>query len=244
MVPLLRGRFRARLADGDDDIRRAQKLRWQAFRAGQGDGSDADRFDPLCRHVLIEEDVGRRLVATFRLMTFPDGAGIERGYAAQFYDLSPLAAYPGAMAEMGRFCLAPDCRELDVLRIAWAAVTRFVDMHGIGMVFGCASFPGMDAGAYTDTFAMLSDRYLAPLEWRPGAKGVETVGLSACGPSYDALVASRAMPSLLRSYLAMGGWVGDHVVIDRDLQTLHVFTGLETERVPGGRTNALRRLAG
>ena len=30
----------------------------------------------------------------------------------------------------------------------------------------------------------------------------------------------------------MGGWVGGHVVTDPDLQTLHVFTGLEVVRVP------------
>jgi L-ornithine Nalpha-acyltransferase len=48
------------------------------------------------------------------------------------------------------------------------------------------------------------------------------------------------MPPLLRTYLAMGGWVSDHAVVDRDLNTLHVFTGLEIRAIPPARARLLR----
>ena len=54
----------------------------------------------------------------------------------------------------------------------------------------------------------------------------------------------RHMPPLLRTYLGMGGWVSDHAVIDRDLDTLHVFTGVEVGAIPDRRKRALRALAG
>jgi hypothetical protein len=38
----------------------------------------------------------------------------------------------------------------------------------------------------------------------------------------------------------MGGWVSDHAVVDIDLDTLHVFTGLEIGRVPKARARLLR----
>jgi hypothetical protein len=41
----------------------------------------------------------------------------------------------------------------------------------------------------------------------------------------------------------MGGWVSDHAVVDADLDTLHVFTGLEIRAVPPGRARLLRALA-
>ena len=50
------------------------------------------------------------------------------------------------------------------------------------------------------------------------------------------------MPPLLRTYLVMGGWVSDHAVIDTDLNTLHVFTGIEIARVPSKRAKLLRAL--
>ena len=52
------------------------------------------------------------------------------------------------------------------------------------------------------------------------------------------------MPPLLRSYLVMGGWVSDHAVVDNDLNTLHVFTGLEISAIPPGRARLLRAAAG
>ena len=52
------------------------------------------------------------------------------------------------------------------------------------------------------------------------------------------------MPPLLRSYLAMGGWVSDHAVVDAHLGTLHVFTGLEINVIPPARKKLLRAIAG
>jgi putative hemolysin len=52
--------------------------------------------------------------------------------------------------------------------------------------------------------------------------------------------AMATLPPLLRSYLMLGGWVSDHAVIDQDLNTLHVFTGLEIAAVPPARARLLR----
>ena len=38
----------------------------------------------------------------------------------------------------------------------------------------------------------------------------------------------------------MGGWVSDHAVVDNDLGTLHVFTGVEISRIPAARARLLR----
>lgn len=47
--------------------------------------------------------------------------------------------------------------------------------------------------------------------------------------------AMAELPPLLRTYLMMGGWVSDHAVVDRHLNTLHVFTGLEIRAIPPAR---------
>ena len=63
-------------------------------------------------------------------------------------------------------------------------------------------------------------------------------------PAGDARAALRLIPPLLRTYLSMGGWVSDHAVIDRQMNTLHVFTGVETAAIPAARARALRAIAG
>ena len=58
----------------------------------------------------------------------------------------------------------------------------------------------------------------------------------------DLKKAMQRMPPLLRSYLMMGGWVSDHAVVDHEMNTLHVFTGLEIGAIPIARKRLLRAL--
>ena len=169
-MALSKGRYTARLAVTPDDLDRAQRLRWRCFVSATSEGRDADPFDALCRHVLIEEVRGGALVACFRLLPLAGGAEIARSYSAQFYDLRALSAYPGRMIELGRFCIDPDRSDPDILRLAWGALTQVVDAEGAGMLFGCSSFTGTQAAAYLDAFAMLKDRHLAPRRWLPQVK--------------------------------------------------------------------------
>lgn len=250
MLSLGKSRFAARMADGPDDLRRSQELRHLAFiarRRGSGDpGLDADPFDAVCRHVLVEECRSGTLVASFRLLPLRAGSEIARSYSAQYYNLSALESFEGPMVEMGRFCLHPDWHDPDILRVAWAEMTRIVDETGVEMIFGCSSFEGSEASAHLDTLAMLKEAHLAPKRWLPRVKAPDVFRFAAALRRLkpDARRALRGMPPLLRTYLLMGGWVSDHAVVDRDLDTIHVFTGLEVRAIPPGRARLLRALAG
>jgi putative hemolysin len=246
MAGIFRGMYRARFATVPEDVRAAQALRFRCFRAegavAPDGGVDSDAFDARAEHVLVEETRGGRLVCCFRLLRFADGTGIAGSYSAQFYELSALAAFRGPMLEMGRFCIDPDVRDPDVLRIAWGAATAYVDRHGIELMFGCSSFAGTETDAYTDAFALLKDRHLAPKRWLPRVKApaVFRFARKLRMRRPDLKAAMRSMPPLLRTYLVMGGWVSDHAVVDNDLGTMHVFTGLEISAVPPARKRLLR----
>ena len=255
---LTRGRYDVRLAETPEDVRAAQRLRYRVFREDRGapgeaddamaeaaerDPIDADEFDAHCDHMLIEDRRTGQLVCCFRLLPLESGAEIGRSYSAQFYELSSLNDFPGKIAEMGRFCIDPDHRNADVLRMAWAAMTRYVDERGFELLCGCSSFEGNDAEAYADAFALLREKHLAPKRWLPRPKAPDVFRfaklLKLKRP--DPAKGMRLMPPLLRGYLSLGGWVSDHAVIDRDLNTLHVFTGLEVKRVPARKVKLLRQ---
>lgn len=246
MDAMTRGRFRVREAAGAQDVAAAQDLRRIAFRGAGGPGArDADAFDAGCRHVLVEEIATGALVACYRLLPLASGAAIGRSYAAQFYDLGRLQAFPGRILEMGRFCLHPDRHDPDILRAAWAMTTRIVDAEGVALLMGCSSFRGTDAAPYEDAFAALGAGHLAPGHWRPEPKAPDVYpfarALAARRP--DPRRAQVGMPPLLRSYLMLGGWVSDHAVVDTDLDTLHVFTALEVAAIPPARARSLRAVA-
>ena len=239
MHALRKGRYLARFASGAADLAAAQALRAKAFSRDQPDG---DRFDPLCDHVLIQTQENALPLCCFRLMPLKSGRDLGQSYSAQFYDLDALQSFGGAMLELGRFCVRPGLFDADILRLAFAMVTQVVDARDARLLFGCSSFAGTDPSAHADAFGLLQRDHLAPAEWAPVAKARETVPLIA--RDFERDTALRAMPPLLRSYLSMGGWVSDHAVVDRDLNTLHVFTGVQISAIPSARAETLRAVAG
>ncbi|WP_170759539.1 GNAT family N-acetyltransferase [Ruegeria lacuscaerulensis] len=234
-----KGRYRARLAQTPQDVTAAQRLRTLAFDTNL---TDRDDFDPVCAHILVEDmREGRQLVCCFRMLTMECGAEIGDSYSAQFYDLSALEGFDGRMVEMGRFCIHPDWTDPDILRVAWGAMTAYVDQNNVEMLFGCSSFAGTETSEYLDAFAMLKHRHLAPKRWLPRVKAPDVFRFAArLRRRPDSKKAMLRMPPLLRTYLTMGGWVSDHAVVDRHMNTLHVFTGLEIGAIPPARKRLLR----
>ncbi|WP_298431274.1 GNAT family N-acyltransferase [uncultured Jannaschia sp.] len=210
------GRWRVRLGE---DAEAALTLRSVAFRAG---GCDRDRFDDAARHLTIAGPDG--VAACARLTVQSDAT---EGYSAQFYDLGAFAAaFPRAL-EVGRVALAATVTDPDVPRLLLAAMAQVVIAERIGALYGCSSFPPDGAG-----MARLRGRK-APAAWRPRPTALETVALpDRPGP----------VPPLLRGWLALGAGVSDRAVIDRDLDTLHVFTALPVASIPPARAAALTGL--
>lgn len=241
-ISMRRGRFVARDVGSPRDMTALRALRAEVFPA---DRAGLDRFDPVCRHILIEEPENRSVVGGFRLLTLACGSEVNRSYSAQHYDLRALATCPGRMTEVGRFCIRSGSLDPDILRLAWAALTRIVDDDGVEMLFGCSSFPGIDATPHAEALAMLQASHVAPPRWRPRIKASKVVRFAAAddGRRVDTRRAMAAMPPLLRSYLAMGGRVSDHAVVDEEMDTLHVFTGVEMGAIPPVRRRLLRALA-
>lgn len=246
-MTLIGGRLQARLAESEADVRACQRLRFHTFYesrgvAGDGTGLDTDEFDGHCRHMMVEDSRTGDLVCCFRMMPLNNGSEISRCYSAKYYNLAALADYPGKMVEMGRFCVHLEWKDPAIIRVAWTAMTKFVDDEGVELLFGCSSFYGVDADQYMDAFALLKERHLAPSRWLPRVKApnvfrfASRLGLKR--PNMK--LALGKMPPLLRTYLVMGGWVSDHAVIDKELNTLHVFTGVEISRVPKSRARLLR----
>ncbi len=240
MPALHRGQFRARVAASPADLDAAQTLRARAFGLA---GPDADGFDARCDHLLIEDMADCAMVACCRVLPLASGAEIAQSYAAQFYDLTALAGFDAPMVELGRFCLHPERHDPNILRIAWAALTAYVDARATRLLFGCSSFRGTDAAPHAEAFALLGARHAGPARWRPRQKAARVVRFDGIAAPADAQKAWAGLPPLLRTYLAMGGWVSDHAVVDPALDTLHVFTGVELSRIPATRKRRLRMLA-
>lgn len=227
------GPYQLRFAQSAGDIVLCQQLRHRCFLGA--DGLDADVFDAAWDHLMVMS--GEAVIATVRLSLGPSALA-DQGYAAGFYDLSRLCRAGGQVLEIGRFCSDPAYWDPMIPRVVWGALTRIVDAENVGLVFGCTSFAGVDPQPYAEVFQRLALRHAAPDHLAPARRSKVAVPLTmgACTGLQS------PMPPLLRTYVAMGGWVSDHAVIDPEMNTLHVFTGLEVAKVPPARAKVLRAL--
>jgi len=230
------------LARSDQELRAVQALRADRFRADKG-LSDLDRFDPFCAHILVQRKHDHLPLAAARFRLLADVAEVENCYSAQFYDLGALAQSGLRLMEIGRICLREGQeQEADSPRALLAGLTRAAQALAVDMLVGCASFSGAQPEQHKDALRYLQARHLGPQALRPGKRG---------GGHYDLKLAAQApqpqdlrhVPALLRLYLGLGGWVSDHAVCDRDLNTLHVFTAVDVQAIPPARLRALMMLA-
>lgn len=235
------GRLQVDLVQGPAHLDAVQRLRAAQFRGGQG--SDLDRFDPHCQHLLIRDLYDGTPCAAARLRLLADPASIAASYTAQFYDLGTLASTRLRMLEIGRICIAWQRRgDPDILRALLAGLTQRAMAQRVQMLVGCASFAGASVARHAGALRHLAANHIGPEPLRPRRR-------DACATVDLARVAStdppgpRGIPPLLRMYLGMGGWVSDHAVRDPDLDTLHVFTAVETGRIPPARRRVLQALA-
>ena len=116
------------------------------------------------------------------------------------------------------------------MHVLWSALAQYIAAHEIEVLFGVASFHGTDVGAVSQPLALLHHRHLAPPELRVRAQTYQTMNLCAAG-DLDRKVATRAIPSLIKAYLRLGGVVGDGTFIDHAFNTIDVCLLLDIARM-------------
>lgn len=251
-APLVRGAWQVRLATVKDRDA-VMRLRARAFR-GDADADDRDAFDAQSLHLWVGQ-AGQGPDTTLRLRLHPQPDDVLSGYAAQYYDLTALARAPGPVLELGRLCRRqgrlmakadPRTRAsartgAEAMRLLWAGVARVALRTGAARLIGCTSFYTTDPAQLMPLLALLGARYGGPPGLRPAIKARETLTLANIAPSDPGTL--KNLPPLLRNYLMLGGWVSDHMVIDHDLGTSHVFTCVEIATMPAARKRVLTAMA-
>lgn len=254
-APVAQVGYEVHWARCEDDVRDAQRLRYQVFshemgahlpgarREDAGGALDVDFFDAHCEHVLVRlpREAGEsrgRVVGTYRLLA--PGAVDRAGdlYCATEFDLQPLANLRPRMAELGRACVHPDCRSGGVVMALWGAVMRYTLAHGIETLLGSVSVPVRGAcgwrGQETEAalgalWTWLASVHLAEPRWqiRPlRAFPVQT------WPAHGAQRLRPEVPALIKGYLACNAQVLGPPAFDEDFGTADFPMLLRVEDLP------------
>ena len=232
------------LARSEAELRAAQRLRYAVFveeLGGDGVGVDhanrleTDGFDAFADHLILRDlrrpsRDGGDVVGVYRLMTSDHAQMAGRFYSENEFDLDVLRSGPRRLLELGRSCLHRDYRGGGALMALFQGLARYVDAHALDTLFGVASFHGTDLATLRNPLSYLHHGHLAPPDMRVVSRTPEVL-TPLPEAAVDRKSAMRDTPALIKSYLKLGGVIGQGVFVDHAFNTTDVCIVLDTAKL-------------
>ena len=243
LVDIRTNSLHLRLAETLDEVEAAQALRYRIFYEGTAAKAteemaalkrDFDAFDDYCDHLLVFDrsrgDGPEAVIGTYRLMRREAAERCGRFYTEDEYDIANLLNFPGDILELGRSCIAEKFRTGPTMQLLWRGVVEYVLAHDVGLLFGCASLPGVEPDRLALQLSFLYHHHLAPPALRTWALPERYVAMNRIPPEeFSAPRVMRELPPLLKGYLRVGGFIGEGAVVDYDFGTTDGCVVVKTE---------------
>ena len=206
------GKISVSWARHQDEVRAAQRLRYQVFAVEMGAtlpitlaGHDIDLFDNYCEHLLVRDDATGEVIGTYRVLTPTQAKRAGSTYSDTEFDLTRLRSLRARMVELGRSCVHADHRTGGVILALWGALAEFMARNELDTMIGCASIPmqspGTNSGqAAASIWRQVKQTHLAPIDYHVTPRLALPV---------DRLDDSLNIepPALIRGYLRLGAKV-------------------------------------
>jgi putative hemolysin len=245
-----RPKYVARLAQSAEEVRRAQRLRFEVFNLELNEGLveshftglDVDPFDEFCDHLVVEELATGTIVGTYRLQTGQLAAANLGYYSEREFDFAPYERLRCEMIELGRACVHADHRTFNLLHLLWRGLAVYATERKARYLIGCSSLTSQDPIEGLATYRKLQP-HLATRELRTQPRAEFAVVAGGDDPGLgrsDALewpgstppATAGASSRLLRAYLAIGAKICGPPAIDREFGTIDFLTLLDLHKLP------------
>jgi L-ornithine Nalpha-acyltransferase len=245
MLAFQRNGLALRMAQGPEELRAAQRLRYLVFyeecgatpdTAAQQSRLDHDRFDSICDHLLVIEQgkstddgtglIDGRLIGTYRLLRQEIAERNGGFYSQSEFDLGPLLERHSDLRflEVGRSCVAQGFRGKPVAELLWQGIWNYVRIHRMDVMFGCASLDGTNIDELSDELSLIANAQATPDDWKVAALPQRHVSMQRKSPcEIDQRAVLRRLPTLVKAYMRLGCYIGDGAVIDRQFNTTDIL---------------------
>jgi putative hemolysin len=223
--------YAIRLARLPEEIRAAQALRFQVFNLELNEGLahsyatglDADPFDAVCDHLIVEHAATKQVVGTYRLQTGVSAAKNLGYYCQQEFRFDVFEPFRNQMVELGRACVHQQHRNLFVLGLLWKGIADYARERHCRYLVGCSSLTSQEPAAGASAYTELCRNHLADPQWRTDPL-----------PSHECLLDAMteepvSIPKLLRAYLTIGAKICGPPALDAQFKTIDFLTMLDID---------------
>src|SRR4029079_4322269 len=177
-----------RLADGAADVDAAQHLRYRVFyeelearpdAEALAPRRDADRYDPICDHLLVVRKgaaIGPdeirvkdgEIFGTYRLLRQSVAERNGGFYTQGEFDIAPLISRHAGLKflDLGRSCVLKSYRTKPVVELLWQGIWNYVRLYDLDVMLGCASLEGTDPSVHAIGLSFMAQNSAPPPEWQ------------------------------------------------------------------------------
>ena len=239
-----------RLAQSAEEVRRAQRLRFEVFNLELNEGLveshftglDVDFFDNVCDHLIVEDVATDEIVGTYRLQTGVHAAANIGYYSEREFDFTPYESLRGEMIELGRACVHAEHRNFNLLHLLWRGIARYACERNARFLIGCSSLTSQDPMEGVAMYELLRGKHLVRPKWRtvPHPAFAVVAGIDDPGSDRDDArgqpgsppPATASPPKLMRAYLSIGAKICGPPAMDREFGTIDFLTLLDLHALP------------
>ncbi|WP_174625546.1 GNAT family N-acetyltransferase [Candidatus Methylobacter favarea] len=226
------GRLECFVTRDEQWVRQAQKLRYRIFAEEMGaklktgaEGLDYDEIDDYCDHLIVFDDVTRKIAGYTRLLNQFQAWQLGRFYSQTEFNLDRVFAMPGRFLEIGRTCVDSDFRGSAVLTTLWSGLVKYAQQGRYDYLIGCASIsPGPGGFAVDAVYRTIGAKNIAP----------SSLNVSPKIAVPDSLTCQRdesGIPPLLKAYLRFGVQVCGAPFWDKDFNVMDLFILLPLDQL-------------
>ncbi|MDP1666004.1 MAG: GNAT family N-acetyltransferase [Methylobacter sp.] len=219
-------------ADSETLIKEAQALRFRVFAKEMGaklktesEGLDYDEVDNYCDHLIVYDNVNKKIVGYTRLLNQDQAERLGRFYSQSEFNLDQVLTLPGRFLEIGRTCVDPDYRGSAVLTTLWSALVQYALEGQFNYLLGCASItPGPSGFAVDAVYRNIDAKNIAP----------SSIQVNPSIPVPSELRCARdesGIPPLLKAYFRFGAMVCGEPCWDKDFNCMDLFMLLPLDQL-------------
>ncbi len=225
-------RLESIIADSQVLITEAQVLRYKVFAKEMGaniktesEGLDYDEVDSFCDHLVVYDNIDKKIVGYTRLLNQYQAERLGRFYSQSEFNLDRVLTLPGKFLEIGRTCVDPDYRGGAVLTTLWSALVKYALEGQFNYLIGCASItPGPSGFAIDAVYRAIDVKNLA-------SSSIQ-VTPSISVPSHLRCERDESgIPPLLKAYLRFGALVCGEPFWDEDFNCMDLFMLLPLDQL-------------
>ncbi len=219
-------------ADSTALIKEAQALRFRVFAKEMGaklktesEGLDYDEVDSYCDHLVVYDNLNKKIVGYTRLLNQDQAERLGRFYSQSEFNLDQILTLPGRFLEIGRTCVDPDYRGGAVLTTLWSALVQYALEGQFNYLLGCASItPGPSGFAVDAIYRNIEAKNIAP----------SSLQVTPSVPVPKELRCNRdesGIPPLLKAYFRFGAVVCGEPCWDEDFNCIDLFVLLPLDQL-------------